>query len=105
MQIVNHNFKISIINIYVPPRSAPGPSMKRVDDAVTKLLIPERTGGITPTPLERRLFSLPPSLAGLGIPIFEESSAIKFGNSKLLTEMLQDAIIDQKCSYEMNKKI
>ena len=81
-----------------------GPSMKRVDDTVTTLLIPEITGGIIPTPLERRLLSLPPSLGGLCIPIFEESSAIEFENSKLLTEMLQDAIIDQKRSYEVNEK-
>ena len=80
-----------------------GPSIKRVDNAVTILLIPEITGAITPTPLEQRL-SLPPSLGGLGIPIFEESSAIEFENSKLLTEMFQDVIIDQKRSYEVNEK-
>ena len=68
-----------------------GPSMKRDDDAVTTLLIPEITGGIIPTPLERR-------------PIFEESSAIEFEKSKLLTEMLQATIIDQKRSYEVNEK-
>ena len=81
-----------------------GPSMKRVDDAVTTLLIPEITRAITPTPLEQRLLSLPPSLGGLGIPIFEESSAIEFENSKLSTEMFQDVIIDQKRSYEVNEK-
>ena len=80
------------------------PSMKRVNDAVTTLLIPEITREITPTPLKRQLLSLPPSLGGLGIPIFEESYAIEFKNSNLLTEMLQDAIIDQKRSFEVNEK-
>ena len=71
---------------------------------MTTLLIPEITGGIIPTPLERRLLSLPPSVGGLGIPIFAESSAIEFENYKLLTEMVQDAIINQKRSYEVNEK-
>ena len=68
------------------------PSMRRFDDALTTLLISEITGGIIPKPLERKLLSLPPSLGGLGIPIFEETSVVEFENSKSLTEMLKDAI-------------
>ena len=81
-----------------------GPALKKVDDAVTTLLIPAITGGIIPTTAERRLFSLPPSMGGLGIPIFEDMSAVEYENSTNVTMMLQDAIIAQTRQYDVDDK-
>ena len=58
-----------------------GPALRKVDDMVTTLLIPAITEGIIPTTAKRRLFSLPPSMGGLGIPIFEDLSVAAYGNS------------------------
>ena len=62
-----------------------GIAMRRIDETITMNLIPAITGGIIPTQHERRLFSLPPSLGGLGIPIFEKQTVIEFENSQQLT--------------------
>ena len=64
-------------------------NLKRLDEIITSKFIPAVTGGIKPTPLERTLFSLPPSLGGLGIPIFSELAEREFRNSSLLTEQLK----------------
>ena len=81
-----------------------GPALRKVDDVVTTLLIPAITGGIIPTTAERRLFSLPPSMGGLGIPIFEDFSVAAYENSTNVTMMLQDAIIAQKRQYDIDEK-
>ena len=69
-----------------------GPALRKVDDVVTTLLIPPITGGIIPTTAERRLFSLPPSMGGLGIPIFEyENSTNENSTNSTNVTMKQEA--------------
>ena len=68
------------------------PNMKEylndLDNLVTTEFIPSITGGIQVTPNERLLFSLPPSMGGLGIPIFGNKADIEFSNSTKLTSKL-----------------
>ena len=45
-----------------------GEDLKRIDEILTSKLIPAITRGSQPNDTERRPFSLPPSLGGLGIP-------------------------------------
>ena len=80
-----------------------GKDLKRVDEVVSKKLIPAITGGIQPNETERKLYSLPPSLGGLGIPIFSEQADIEFANSKALTEQLQQNISSQDPSNNIDK--
>ena len=66
--------------------------LKPIDDLIATDLIPSITGGILVTPNERLLFSLPPSMGGLGIPIFSNKAHYEFSNSLKLTTKLQDNI-------------
>ncbi|XP_066936770.1 uncharacterized protein [Clytia hemisphaerica] len=67
----------------------------RIDNVISTELIPAITGGIVPSEIERKLFSLPPSKGGLGIPIFSEQANFEFANSCLVTEALQNDITNQ----------
>ena len=81
-----------------------GEDLKRIDEILTSKLIPAITGGIQPNDTERRLFSLPPSLGGLGIPIFSELADREFSNSTILTEQLQKNILSQEPPNNINKE-
>ena len=69
--------------------------LRQVDEVITNNLLLAITEGITPTSNERQLFALPPSLGGLGIPIFAEQAVIEFENSQNITKYLQNNIIEQ----------
>ena len=81
-----------------------GEDLKRIDEILTSKLIPAITRGIQPNDTERRLFSLPPSLGGLGIPIFSELADREFSNSTILTEQLQKNILSQEPPNNINKE-
>ena len=55
-------------------RTIPGiqEHLQRLDEIITTKFIPAVTGGIQPNEHERELFTLPPSLGGLGIPKFSD---------------------------------
>ena len=86
-------------------RTIPGISkhLKRLDETITTKLIPAITGGIYPNETERKLFSLPPSQGGLGIPIFSEMAEREFANSSIITEQLQRNIIIQEVTNNVDK--
>ena len=80
--------------------------MKEIDDIITNHFIPAITGGIMPSEQERKLFALPPSMGGLGIPILKEQAAIEFKNSFNVTKALQEDIISQNIrNIEVDEKI
>ena len=81
-----------------------GEDLKRIDEILTPKLIAAITRGIQPNDTERRRFSLPPSLGGLGIPIFSESADREFSNSTILTEQLQKNILSQEPPNNINKE-
>ena len=81
-----------------------GEDLKRIDEILTSQVIPAITRGIQPNDTERRLFSLPPSLGGLGIPIFSELADREFSNSTILTEQLQKNILSQESQNNINKE-
>ena len=83
------------LNYYMRTIPNIGSHLKKVDDLITTLLIPSMTGGIFPKEIERRIFSLPPSMGGLGITIFREVSKKEFQNSNELTKSLQNDIVNQ----------
>jgi len=83
------------------------PEMSRhlqiLDNFITTDLIPAITGGIQATQKERKLFALPPSMGGLGIPIFVDLSEIEHANSIEITKSLQGNIIKQVHQYDVDK--
>ena len=81
-----------------------GEDLKQIDEILTSKLIPAITRGIQPNHTERRLFSLPPSLGGLGIPIFSELADREFCNSTILTEQLQKNILSQEPPNNINRE-
>ena len=81
-----------------------GEDLKRIDEILTSKLIPAITRGIQPNDTERRLFSFPPSLSGLGIPIFSELADGEFSNSTILTEQLQKNFLSQEPPNNINKE-
>lgn len=70
--------------------------LKQVDDVIKFKLIPAITGGMVLTEDTKSLFSLPPSIGGMGIPIFEQQSSIEFSNSIKVTEQLTGLIVNQE---------
>ena len=72
-----------------------GRHLGRIDEVITNHLIPSITGGIMPSEVERKLFSLPPSKGGLCIPIFREQAEIEFQNSCEIKNTLRQDIINQ----------
>ena len=78
-----------------------GEGLKRIDEILTSKLIPAITRGIQPNDTERRLFSLPPRLGGLGI---SELADREFSNSTNLTEQLQKNIMSQEPPNNINKE-
>eukprot|EP00111_Clytia_hemisphaerica_P017292 TCONS_00051199-protein len=70
--------------------------LSKLDETITTKFIPAITGGIHPNNVERELFTLPPSLGGLGIPKFSDLAESEFRNSELLTEQLRKNIIKQE---------
>ena len=77
--------------------------LDQLDEVITRNLIPNLTGGIQPNELERQLFSLPPSMGGLGIPIFAEQATIEFENSIKMTQSLSNNIINQERTYNIDR--
>ena len=79
--------------------------LKPIDDLIATDLIPSITGGILVTPNERLLFSLPPSMGGLGIPIFSDKADYEFSNSLKLTTKLQHNIELQIREHDVREYI
>jgi len=77
--------------------------LDQLDDVINTELIPNITGGIQPTENERKLFSLPPSMGGLGIPIFHEEAETEFKNSVNLTRNLTFNIVNQERTYNLDQ--
>lgn len=72
-----------------------GEQLTKVDEVIITHFIPAITGGIKPSEEERSLFSLPPSMGGLGLPIFFNQAHVEFENSCLITGDIQEDIISQ----------
>ena len=77
--------------------------LQKLDEIVTTKFIPAITGGIHPNDVERELFTLPPSLGGLGIPKFSDLAESEFRNSELLTQQLHKNIIKQEDKNDIDK--
>ncbi|XP_066926215.1 uncharacterized protein [Clytia hemisphaerica] len=77
--------------------------LQRLDEIITARFIPAITGGIQPNETERELFTLPPSLGGLGIPKFSDISDQEFSNSEALTKQLQNKIKSQDYVNDIDK--
>ena len=69
--------------------------LKRLDDVISTKLISAITGGINPNDLERQLFSLPPSIGSLGIPLFSEIADQELAILQTITQQLQGNIMKQ----------
>ena len=68
--------------------------LEKIDELIlTKFILPI-TGGIYVSPDERYLLSLPARYCGLGHPIFSELAGIKFQNSNIMSEDLQNKTIE-----------
>ena len=78
-------------------RTIPGinEDLKQTDEIISSKFIPAITGGIQPNAIERKLFSLPPSQGGLGIPIFNELADRELNNSQQVSEQLKLNIVAQ----------
>ena len=50
--------------------------------------------------IERKLWSLPVRMGGMGIPIPSEISDMQYANSRSINEMLTSKVRDQKVIYE-----
>ena len=74
-------------------------ALSSIDDAVRLNLLPALMGGHICTDEERLLFSLPPKLGGLGIPIFKLISDREYYYSRKLTESTI-AVIKQQTQQE-----
>ena len=74
-------------------------ALSSIDDAVRLNLLPALMGGHICTDEERLLFSLPPKLGGLGIPIFKLISDREYYYSRKLTESTI-AVIKQQTLQE-----
>ena len=80
-----------------------GDFLHQLDYIITTKFIPNITGGIQPTENERLLFSLPPSMGGLGIPIFAEEANNEFKNSIEMTRNLANNITNQERTYNLDQ--
>ena len=69
--------------------------MKELDDAIDEHLIKYLVNNYAFTDIERKWFSLPARLGGLGINIPSEISDIYYRNSRRMTEGLVGKIINQ----------
>ena len=72
---------------------------KICDDSVRLNLLPALMGGHICTDEERLLFSLPPKLGGLGIPIFKLISDREYNYSRPLTQS-SIAVIKQQTQQQ-----
>ena len=78
--------------------------LKRLDDVITKELIPAVTGGIKCLSNEKKQMSLPAKL-GVTIPIFWEIAEFENSNSRLITVTLTIKVSNQERRYEQDPSI
>ena len=69
--------------------------LKQLDKTVTTEFIPAISAGINCSDIERKLFSFPPKLGGLGIPIFSEIADREYKFSRMISKDLTTNIINQ----------
>ena len=69
--------------------------LKKLDGAIDEHIIKQLINNHTFTHLERTWFSLPPRLGGLGLNILSEVSDIYYQNSRNITEVLVNRIVNQ----------
>ena len=73
--------------------------VKPFDDVLTNKFLPAVTEKSVISDYDRKLFSLPVRLGGLGIPIYSESCSIEFENSQKMSEYLIGKIVTQDSDY------
>ena len=78
--------------------------IKPVDEVVNNMLLPAITERSAISEEDRRLFSLPAKMGGLGIPIFSENSKIEYNNSRRITETLTSKIVAQERNYIIDEE-
>ena len=76
-----------------------------LQEVINDAFVPSLAGEDTPfTPTQNRLFSLPASQGGLGIPQLKEQASIQFSASLNLTSAHRESIKDQNtCVREKNR--
>ena len=76
-----------------------------LQEVINDEFVPSLAGEDTPfTPTQNRLFSLPASQGGLGIPQLKEQASIQFSASLNLTSAHRESIKDQDtCIREKNR--
>ena len=81
--------------------------LERIDALIGTKFIPAITGGIYVNPDKHYLLSLLAKNGGLGLPIFSELADIEFQYSNIMSENLQNKIIEQEqaSSQQHDKKI
>ena len=77
--------------------------LKPFDEAVDQKLIPALLNGRHLNEHERKLFSLPLKLGGVGLSIVAEKSARQYSNSRMMTKPLVQHVIEQKNILNVNE--
>ena len=78
--------------------------LKPIDDFLDNVLIPILTEGHQMSPDDRKLWSLPVRLGGMGFPIFSELCKVEYESSLESTESLRPKIIAQDPFFVHDKK-
>ena len=78
--------------------------LKPLDDLIDNAFIPAITEGQTLSQDERKLFSLPVKLGGMGIPIFSEICKQEFENSLKATQLLRPKITAQEQIFVLDRQ-
>ena len=77
-----------------------------LQEVINDAFVPSLAGEDTPfTPTQNRLFSLPASQGGLGIPQLKEQASIQFSASLNLTSAHRESIKDQDTCVRENKNM
>ena len=76
--------------------------LKRLDEVITTEFIPAITDGINCLHIERKLMSLPPKMASMGIPISSNIADRKYEFSQMLSNNLTSKIINQEKGHYPN---
>ena len=78
--------------------------LKPIDDVIDNSFIPAITEGHVLSQDERKLFSLPVKLGGMGIPIFTETCTVEYQNSLRATETTRSKIVSQETSFILDRR-